>query len=319
MKKYLILIATAIIFFSCKKENAGTIVNNNPVLSKTLYPVEFNYSLSNATGTTSKTATNSLSTTALKDQIKYLRYFVYSGPLNLSILKYVKQKTQKPTDTNFGFITDSLPAGQYSIFFVGAQAPGDFSNERKAGANVYGLPVFYYNNSKIYDTFIKTVELTITDKVNQSVVLTRITSMITFKLNDIMPANAATVKVSFEDFPLGIDLVFNQGKSHAEGEPYPTATFSFPVKDTDKGKTGFTLSTLVWPYNWPSLNIDCIGLNGELLAHRELTRAIPLISENANYIFSGKLFDQQANFPITIDDQWNPPVNLPLSLPSQTQ
>jgi hypothetical protein len=143
--------------------------------------------------------------------------------------------------------------------------------------------------------------------------------MVTFKLNDIMPANAAIVKVSFEEFRVGISLLYNTGVTNAERELHPTATFSFPVKDTDRGKTGFTLSTLVWPSIWPSLSIDCIGLNGELLAHKKLTRGIPEIFENTNYIFSGKLFDQQANFTITIDDQWNPPVNFPLSLPSQTQ
>jgi hypothetical protein len=34
MNKYLILIAMVIIFFSCKKENAGTIANDHPALSK---------------------------------------------------------------------------------------------------------------------------------------------------------------------------------------------------------------------------------------------------------------------------------------------
>jgi hypothetical protein len=318
MKKYLILIATAIIFFSCKKENAGTIINDSPALSKTLYPVAFNFSAFEITGV--KTSTNSLNTSALKDQIKYLRYFVFSGPLDpRNELVPFKRKTQKSTDSNFGLITDSLPAGQYSIFFVGAQAPGDVSMERKTASDLYGSPIFYYNNSSIYDTFNKQVDLVVSAPVNQSVVLTRVTTKITIKFTDIMPANATTVKVSFEDFPIGANLLLNSGNSrpHSDIDPYPTATFSFPVKDTDKGKTGYTLSTLVWPHFYPTISIDCYGLNNELIAHKELSRVIPILNANTNYIFSGKLFSQ-STFSITINDQWNTPVNVPFSLPSAT-
>jgi hypothetical protein len=318
MKKYVILIATAIIFYSCKKENTSTIVTDSPALSKTLYPVAFNFSAFETTGI--KTATNSLSTTALKDQIKYLRYFVFSGSLDpRNELVPFKRKTQKSTDSNFGLITDSLPPGQYSIFFVGSQAPGDVSMERKTATDLYGSPIFYYNNSSIYDTFNKQVDLVISAPVNQSVVLTRVTTKITIKFTDIMPINATTVKVSFEDFPLGADLLHNTGDPHAHGEFefYPTKTFSFPVNSSDKGKTGFTLSTLVWPFFYPTINIDCFGLNGELIAHKELSRVIPELLANTNYIFSGKLFSQSI-FSITINDQWNTPVNVPFSLPSAT-
>jgi hypothetical protein len=319
MKKYLTLIATAIIFFSCKKENAGTVENDNPASSKTLYPVEFNYSLPKATGTTSKTATNSLSTSALKDQIKYLRYFVISGPADNSIdeLRPIKQKTQKSTDPNFGIITDSLPTGQYVFCFVGAQAPGDVITERKFGTDRYGYPIFYYNDSKIYDTFTKRIDLTITDKVNQSVVLSRVTTKVTFKFTDIMPANAATVKVSFTDCPLGVDLFYNTGdpKAHFDlDKVYPTVTFSFPVNDSDKGKTGFTSSNFVWPFYYPNISIDCFALNGELLAHKELERQT--FGANINYIYTGKLFDEKSHFTITVNDKWDEPVKIPFSLPS---
>ncbi|MFA6087089.1 hypothetical protein [Mucilaginibacter sp.] len=315
MKKYLLLIMTvAIIFFSCKKENADKIVTDNPTLSKTLYPVVFNFSVLQTNGV----KTNSLSTLALKDQIKYLHYFVFSGPFEpINELKPFKQKTQKSTDQNFGNITDSLPAGQYSIFFVGAQALGNVSMERKIATDLYGVPIFYYNNSSIYDTFNKRLDLIVSAPVNQAVELTRITTKITIKLTDQMPANAATIKVSFEDFPVGADLLLNIGnhRPHSDIDPYPTATFSFPVNDDDKGKTGFTLSTLVWPHFYPTISIDCIGLNGELIAHKELSRAIPQLNANTNYIFSGKLFSQSA-FSITINDEWNAPVNVPFSLPS---
>jgi hypothetical protein len=319
MKKYLILMATAIILFSCKKENAGTIANNNPALSKseTLYPVGFNYSLFEVTGI--KTVTNSLNTSALKDQIKYLRYFVYSGSTYPRIeLVPVKQKTQKSTDPNFGKITDSLPAGEYSIFFVGAQAPGHVITERKYTNDISGHPIFYYNNSSIYDTFNKHVNLVISAPVNRSVVLARVTTNITIKFTDIMPSNATTVKVSFANFPLGADLLKNAGDPHAQwelGELYPTKTFSFPVNSSDKSKTGFTLSTLVWPFFYPTISIDCFGLNGELIAHKELSKVIPELHANTNYIFSGELFDDKSHFTVTVNDQWNPPVDVPFSLP----
>jgi hypothetical protein len=323
MKKYLTLIATAIIFFSCKKENAGTIANDNPALSKTLYPLSFNFSVLKATGSkASKTATNSLNTTALKDQIKYLRYFVLLGPSDnfLDEFKPIKQKTQRSTDPDFGFITDSLPVGKYYIFFVGAQAPGDITPEVKMSP-VRGDPIFYYNDKYIYDTFTKRIDVTITDKLDQSIVLNRVSAKMTVKLTDTMPANAAKIKVSFEDCPLGVDLLYDYGnpKPHFELDRiYPTATFSFPVNNSDRGKTGFTLSTFVWPFYYPAFSIDCFDLNDELIAHKELPGHA--FDANTNYIFSGKLFSTQSQFIITINDKWDEPVNVPFpfGLPSAT-
>ena len=183
-----------------------------------------------------------------------------------------------------------------------------------------GAPIFDPDGI-IYDTFNKQVNLTITDQVKQSVELTRITALITFKFTDIMPANADRIDVSFENFPPGANLLNNQGRFPAPGEDelYPTQTFSYPVNDTDWGKAGFTLSTYVWPYPFYNISIDCIGRNDELIAHKEVSGIRQEYLANKEYIFSGKLLDQQANFNVTINDKWNPPVNVPFSLPSQMQ
>jgi hypothetical protein len=310
MKKYLTLMAIAIIFLSCKKENAGTSVNDKPALSKTLYPIAFNLSAFETSKINkSKTVTNSISTTAIKDQIQFLHYFVFTGPLQPSAkLVSFKQIIQESSEASFGTILDSLPAGQYSIFFVGTQGPrGNVKLEQ-------GAPIFYPNGI-IDDTFNKQVNLTITDEVKQSVVLTRITAMITFKFTDIMPVNADRIYVSFENFPPGADLLTNRGRLHASGEDdlYPTELFGFSVNNTDWGKAGFTLSLFVWPYQYSTIYIDCIARNDKLIAHKEVLRIIPEFLANKNYILSGKLFDQKANFNVTINDKWNPPVNVPFN------
>jgi hypothetical protein len=312
MKKYLTLMAMAIIFLSCKKENASNSVNNNPALSKTLYPVSFNLSTFESTEINkATTVTNSISTMALKDHIKYLHYAVFSAPSSPgNELVFLKQIVQNSTQLSFGTILDSLPAGKYSIFFVGAQHHGSIS--MKDGAPVF--PSFYVD-----DTFNKRVDLTITDQVKQSVVLNRISTMITFTFTDIMPANADRIDVSFEDFPTDADLLTNEGHLHPSDTSYLSRLFFFFVNDTDKGKTGFTLSTFVWPYQYPSITIDCIGLNDQLISRKKLSNILPKFLANKNYIFSGKLLEQQTDFSITIRDKWNTPVNVPFSLPSQTQ
>jgi hypothetical protein len=313
MKKYLTLMAMAIIFLSCKKENASNSVNNNPALSKTLYPVSFNLSAFETTEINkSKTVTNSISTMALKDQIKYLHYAVFSAPSSPgNELVLFKQIVQNSTQPSFGTILDSLPAGKYSIFFVGAQHQGSIS--MKDGAPVFD-PAFFVD-----DTFNKRVDLTITDQVKQSVVLNRISAMITITFTDIMPANAGEISVEFEDSPPDADLLTNEGHLHPSDTSYFSRPLYVSVIDTDKGKTGFTLSTFVWPYQYPSITIDCIGLNGELISRKKLSNILPKFLANKNYIFSGKLLEQQTDFNITIKDKWNPPVNVPFNLPSQMQ
>ena len=312
--KVILLMAVCAAVCSCKKESGNYGKINKPAVSPgKLYTVGFN--LSQFTSNVSKQAVNAVGVTSLRDQIKYLQYFVDTGAFNENnVVKPYKQITQKSTDPNFGMISDKLPAGDYIIYLVGGQAPANVKYERKTAAQLYGDPIFYYNNSSIYDTYFKEIILTVSGAVNQSVILTRAISEIAVKITDPLPQQAATIKLSFVDFPRGFDLHWGIGDPHEHDiiDPYPTAHFSFPVKSIDKGKAGFTVSTPVWPFFYPTISIDCLDVNGKIIGHKEISYAD--IKINTKYTFSGKLFDKNTGFNVDLDTKWDTPINVPFSI-----
>jgi hypothetical protein len=316
MKKILlIMMSVTIILSSCKKEGMKGAVKNTAVSGKT-YPVKFHLS-----GVKKSLQTiNSLKKNALSDQITSLYYYVFrSGVDQFGSIALFKQKVQNFTDADFGSVTDTLPVGNYLVFFVGTKAPGTVVEENKLGIGTFGLPIFYYNDANIHETFISQLGLNVTDSVTQDVVLTRANALVNVQIADTVPPNAATIKLSFDDFPLGLSLFGGIGDPHGATDTgaYPTVTYTYPISAADQGKPGFTFSALVWSYGYPNIRVDCFDGGENLLASKVITPFIAF-GPNTQYTFTGKLFSNGntaigngGSFQVTVDPNWNPPVTLP--------
>jgi hypothetical protein len=260
---------------------------------------------------------NAATTTALKDKIKYLYYFIFTQDENGAYTE-VSKGSQKSTDKNFGTVKDTLEVGHYAVYFVGAQAPGHYELIFKDA--VKPDPFFIYDDGSVYETFHKAFQLDVTANATQAVVLKRVVAEISVKINDPLPANAKTIRLSFGDYPKRLDLNTGVGelRAHNEEDFRDTAKVSFPIKSTDIGKSGFTVDKFVWQSSYFGIVVDCLDANGKVIASKTLPKNISdvytQLLNNTHYTFAGLLFSNPENFNVTIDDKWNTPVNVPFKV-----
>ncbi|MEN0055313.1 MAG: hypothetical protein AAGC65_16680 [Mucilaginibacter sp.] len=317
--KITLLTAMVMLLFACKKES-GVKTTTDAKTPKKSYAVGFN--VSGFTESSTSLSTNAVATkttAALKDQIKFLYYYIFTQDVN-GVYTEVSRRVQKSTDSNFGSIKDTLEAGHYSVYIVGTQAPGHYEFEYKSSA-LYEDQIFYYDDKSVYETFYKTMPLDVNGTSTQAVELKRVVSELTVKITDPLPANAKTLRLSFEDYSGGLDLNQGVGEAHPhfQWDPWPTATVSFPIKSTDIGKSGFTVDRYLWQYGYPNVIIDCLDAAGKVIATKSLPKNYINIYvrflNNTHYTYSGALFnDNVTNFNVTLDDKWNTPVTGTFSL-----
>lgn len=317
--KLTLLTAVVILLFACKKES-GIKTGTDAKAPKKSYAVGFNVSgFTESTTSLSTNAVRSKTTAALKDQIKFLYYYIFTRDENGTYTE-VSSGVQKSTDSNLGAIKDTLQAGHYTVFFIGAQAPGHYEFKFKSSA-LYADPIFYYDDKSVYETFLKAMEFDVNGTLTQAVELKRVVTELSVKITDALPANAKTLRLSFEDYSVGLDPNLGVGEAHQhnQDENWPTAMVSFPISSTDIGKSGFTVDKFLWEYRYPNIVIDCLDATGKVIATKSLPKnyfdfAVQLLN-NTHYTYSGALFNNNmANFNISIDDKWNTPVNGTFSL-----
>lgn len=309
--------------FSCKKSANSDIASPTAAIdhSKT-QAVSFN--LSGFTGgseplSSHSRTVNAMGVTALKDQVKYLYYFAYAVDVNTAITLQ-KKIVQKSTDPGFGTIKDVLPSGKYTIYFFGGQAEGDAKLVNKNTGAGPLEPIFYYKDSTVNESFWKKLDITVNAPKDTSVVLTRAVSKVTVKLTDAIPADAATIKMLITDFPVGFDLNLGNGEPRGRysDEYYPTKTFTYNLKSTDKGKSNYTFNEFVWPFAFADITIESYNSAGTLIASKKLPKnfndVLIEVKRNTNYIFTGKLYQNADTFTITADTTWNVPITKPFGI-----
>jgi hypothetical protein len=315
-KKITLLAAVVLLLFACKKES-GTKPAKEGGISKKTYEVGFNLSdFSESATSLSTNAVNSVSTAALKGKIKYLYYFVFTQDVNGTYTE-VSKVTQIATDKDFGTIKDTLEIGHYAVYFIGTQAPGHYEFVYKTA--VAPDPIFYYDDRSVYETFHKALQLDISGSSTQAVKLKRVVAEISVKIIDPLPANAKTIRLSFGDYPQGLDMKsgVGEGRPHRDLDPRDTAKVSFPVKTTDIGKSGFTVDKFVWQSWYYGIVVDGLDASGKVIATKTLPKNIfdtfTELLNNTHYTYTGILFGNTSNFSVSLDDKWNTPVNVPFS------
>jgi len=315
MKKQLIwAIGLSIAFCACKKES--TRHNQNPAeqgSSKGAKKYAVGFKLSGFTKETKGISSGKLNTNAaLTDAIKFLSYYAYTG--NKDSLKQVKTIFQKSTDAGFGAITDSLAAGHYTVFFVGATSANYYVTNSCLDlvAGTYHPSLGYKNNENFTDTFLQKLEFDVTANGTQSIVLKRIVGQVTYKLLDALPADINKIEVTLGTAPPLYDMVDGGAASdcvHSSG--WDDRIQTFIVNSSDKGKTNVEFSTYAWPFNYFATGIKAYNANNVVIGQTNWEDSPTLLVEsNTQYILSGYLFKQApSSFSITVDSKWNAPQN----------
>ncbi|MXV52612.1 hypothetical protein GS399_16685 [Pedobacter sp. HMF7647] len=293
---------------SCKKDAAQT---EKPTTqqSKKLYPVTFKLSQFST-----DVKPLGMKTSDLKDQIKYLHYSAFMD--NIHNEDYVDPEYEyhpinqvADSTANFGTIKDSLPAGDYIVIF--------------AGGNTSPFTAIYYDDLRGYhagavsqsfpfgDCFGGGMSIHVGDSViNKEVVLKRMVSKITVKITDALPANAAKFVLTVDNMA---PIVFpaNQRTPADHGFPFGERYINYPVDAADIGKKDFAVSAYVYEGNLGFV-ITCYDKNGQIIANKILPNVPEMfINVNKQYNFSGKLFENNSSFQISIDDQWGESEDIP--------
>ncbi|NCD67808.1 hypothetical protein [Mucilaginibacter agri] len=290
--RFLLLAIIGTAFVSCKKAD---VEEPNVVALKKLYSIGFTvWNFSDTTSVVGATSVSKSPSSSLQNQLDYLQYYVFTKEANGNYV-LVKQKIQKSTDANFGIVSDSLPANHYYIYFVGCQAPGHM--EMRTKANNINVPIFYYDNNAIYDTFYASSEVTLNGMVTEAVLLNRVVAKVQVKITDILPQEASAVRLIFADYPLGLDLTTGIGEIRAETETTNRVSknFQVPIVNADKINTGFTFGAIVWAYDYPLITLSCIDVSGKTIAVKSIPKnrfgLYTRLEDNMQYNYTGSLFD----------------------------
>ncbi|MBE9584947.1 hypothetical protein IM792_10850 [Mucilaginibacter sp. JRF] len=314
------LAALCVLATSCKKENS---TQKSPSQNdSTAFSVNFNLGDFNVQSGGLQT-TGLKSVNALKDQISYLHYAVYRGSPSDERYAYQvrKQLMQTANDANFGAITDTLYSKRYGIYFVGAKNAGIIYP-----SEIHGT-AGYYITHPIYDPQTPTlskelyyakIDTTVTSSIKKSVTLKRMVSMFTVRINDIMPANADKVVITYRDYPPGFDLAIGTGRIRFREDLYDDLAVTYQVTASDRGKENFSASTVIWPYRYLGINISCYDKNGNTIVSKDVTPNYEdsyfNVAINTHYICEGSLFAQSASFKVSVDERWNAPIKVPFNI-----
>ncbi|MGF7039507.1 hypothetical protein [Mucilaginibacter lappiensis] len=310
MKKYAPLLLLVCFFaFSCKKDHrSGT----DPDIKT--YDIKFNLSdstqlITNATGHKIKVngvKTNATPIPITNDYFKSIRYVVYGAAGNV-----FRALNIDSTASNFGTISDKLPAGTYTIG-IGAG---------KAGLkSILGYPAvgsdyqYYYadnnnSNAAVFpwgDTFVGKFKITVQGDINQTVTLSRIVGQLEVNIEDAIPANVKTIVVTVNK-----DYYY-----YAFGAEQPNysglSTLTTVVPDAVKGTTNFKVDNIICNTITPfSVTITAYDANHKSVG-AGVTVTNVICEKNRRTILSGKLFNGLVNnnFSIGIND-WDPdPINV---------
>lgn len=293
------LLLPLLFFFSCKKEHSATVKK---------YKVTYNLS-----GFTQKI----LGTVPGKKQINSLATNSGGTPASIDILHYyvydatqtrVNEIYQDSTYSNFGSITDNLPAGTYIVVFVGGKTGlnmgGDNFTLTLPSANV----IAYGANSDTWeDTFFYETTITVSGgDINQNVTMNRIVGELTFDITDKMPANASTITLSITK-----DYEFYSFKTQTPTLAIGPKTFIFPLPAAALGASNYKHSILMLNTTTPfDATITCYDASNKPLGQATITGIT--LQANTQTILSGNLFGANTGFTTTLNHAWDPtPINYP--------
>lgn len=299
-KAILFTLVASLLLSSCKKEHSGGTKPTNGTYKINLNVSGFTQSV--VTSATNKTQVNDLKTaavTGIGGFLDQLYYYVFDS--NGKLVHFLSQDS---TASNFGAISDNLPAGTYTVV-IGAG---------KKGFNTFSLSTslipqngwyFSYNPSPYaiplawLDTFYDKFQLTVSGDVNQTVQLNRIVGQLGVVIQDTIPASANTIVVTItqEDYAL---MFFPTEKLAIANTLVNTITLPAAVKGTNTFTTTNIIGNTATPI---TVEITCFDAAKNILGSVTVNNVS--IQKNTETILTGKLFGSANGFNVSLG-AWTP-------------
>lgn len=229
------------------------------------------------------------------DGIKHLNYYAkYNN-------EYISQITQLNSDSDFGNITDELPIGTNTIYFIG-------HNSTECNLNQENSTITF---DKISDTFIYSKDIEVKEEganINP-IVLERAVGKLEIIGEDAIPNNAKRIVFSLTNYYSSYSLVSNQ----AMGDK-TTTTREWEYTSNNFGKENVSYSIYSFISDLP--NISYLSITSYDLFNNIIKEInIPNIQLYKNKIvkYTGKLFTPETtenSFNISIDKEWDETIDI---------
>ncbi len=299
MKKSLLIAALAVsLFSSCKREHAAI----DPSGKK--YKVSFNvtnFVQKQTAFALRHHASNLASSDTLTDISSYLDvlyYIVYDGTHAVR-LPLMQDSTYCST---MGMITDSLPAGTYTIAIIAGKQGLAINNYGFIANANFGYAGYFWQDT-FWDEFTITVG---SSNINQDVTLKRVVGKLEVKIFDNMPANADSLSVTINPEILSKQV---DGGTNNGSTPTASSTFTVAIPASAKGLPNFTLDRLVGDtQDINTVTITCKDAGNNILGTATVNNVV--FTNNVKTILSGNLFGgpggaNSQSFTIKVDTAWN--------------
>lgn len=211
---------------------------------------------------------------------------------------FEKVRTQYSSDENFGQMSLTLPAGEYTVVAVG------HSSAKSATIKSPEMVQFTASDGeKLTDTFCYCGNVTIGDEPAQyALTMSRVTAMVRFQFTDEeIPASLASVKFDYT----GGSANFNPLTS--EGTTKSTQSENRPVSGND------VYQVFTFPYlsatGTLKMTISALTASGEVIKKKTID-AVP-VTRNRITTYTGPLFTDgagtitQSGFGFTVNPDWD--------------
>lgn len=209
-----------------------------------------------------------------------------------------KVRTQYSSDENFGQMSLTLPAGEYTVVAVG------HSSVKSATIKSPEMVQFTASEGqKLTDTFCYEGSVTVGDEPEQhSLTMSRMTAMVRFVLTDEeIPAQMASIRFDYT----GGSANFNPTTS--EGITKSTQSETRPVSANDQ------YQVFTFPYMASSgvltVTMSALTASGEVIKKKTL-ESVP-VTRNRITTYTGTLFSEgegtitQSGFGFTVNSDWD--------------
>lgn len=296
MKKSLLYFFVVLITFcSCSKEESLT------PDTKKAYDVTFTISGFRQTIQSRNTSDKQIEEVSVQDSLKahinYLTFNVYDLAGGL-----VKSWVQNIDSANFGQMKIKLVEGNYNVVVTGMNVTNPQAIGQGNGYyDAVNQHIILYANPGMEapDVFVDKFPLEVKEEnLTSEVNLKRLTSKLELTIEDVIPNNADSIELKFNNYPytyyLKTDEVF--ATVHTVGRK---------LGASDKGASNYSVITQVIGSSTTSdIQIICYDSAGEVIA--EKTAKNVSFVPNKRTMLTGKLFDEKVVSPnINIDTNWS--------------
>lgn len=236
----------------------------------------------------------------LKDFCSTIEYLVYDKNDLEEPVKHHIYNVE--TDNDFSIVYDTLPAGNYQVYFLAHQ-----SEKSSFVKNTFSF-------DKLSDTFYGTKVFNVekTEETNMDIDLERIVSRIEFKAIDPVPDVIKQFDISVKNYPAKLNILTKEGLASSEEQ-----SFTYLFKSEDKGQTGKTHSFYTFVASGSkriSATLTSTDIDGQVMRCRTVTDILPIANKVIRY--TGILYtppkpdDSENTFNLTIGNngEWSEPV-----------